>query len=49
MQGLDGCERMGLDDDLAIALILNTAKQEGDTTNFFNKKADNKNFCDGKI
>jgi len=32
MQGLDGCKRMGLDDKLAIAFILNTAKQE--TTTF---------------
>ena len=31
MYRLDGCEPMGLDDELAIAFIYNTAKQ--DTTN----------------
>ena len=31
MYGLDGCELMGLDDELAIAFICNTPKQ--DTTN----------------
>ena len=28
MYGLDGCEPMGLDDELAIAFIYNTAKQD---------------------
>jgi hypothetical protein len=36
LEGLDGCKRMGLDDNLAIALVLNTAKQ--DTTTFLMKK-----------
>ena len=28
MYGLDGCEPMGLDDELAIAFIYNTVKQD---------------------
>jgi hypothetical protein len=27
LQGLDGCKRMGLDDTLAISIVLNTTKQ----------------------
>jgi hypothetical protein len=27
LQGLDGCKRMGLDDNLAIAMVFNTTKQ----------------------
>jgi hypothetical protein len=27
LQGLDGCKRMGLDDNLAIAMVFNTIKQ----------------------
>jgi len=30
MQGFNGCERVGLDDKLAITFSLNTAKQTGD-------------------
>jgi hypothetical protein len=29
LEGLDGFKRMGWDDNLAIALVLNTAKQDG--------------------
>jgi hypothetical protein len=27
LQGLDGCKRMGLDDNLEIAMVFNTTKQ----------------------
>jgi hypothetical protein len=27
LQGLDGCKRMGLDDNLVIAMVFNTTKQ----------------------
>jgi len=30
MQGFNGCERMGLDDELVIVFSLNPAKQTGD-------------------
>ena len=53
MQGVDGCERMVLDDKLAIALNVNTAKQVNTTfvkktrtlQIFVMNKADPTNCC----